>query len=1270
MSRRITLDEIKRLLQKGKTEGALLKDMDAMMGLIAFVAPLAVGLPPGTAHVIVEVLGDREALVKAGERLVERFAGIGGESEVDKYRAIEAAHLLISYSAFFDTVEKAIPGFWKELALDGSVQRYLSDRANAKPDTPRAAPAPPDIPDPLTNFDTHLAELKTFYNSLTQVIAGYLDVLKLANVNAAAKAIEYAALKTSLVEQSVERYQAQYVELAKHFPEFHIYANFHFQMDVDNRFRALSEAAALSRKQVDIGFHQLADAIAETGRRPAADTVADLRERYAANGRKRIYAEEIPGLAFPRRCDIFLPQAYRAVRYRAGMHLGSEAMWKAADVQEDLGPFLERCLESPHTVDRPILILGQPGSGKSMLTHMIGSVLGGRFDTVRIELRAVQADARIYSQISEFVSQETQGRRVTWPDLRDQFTAPPVVILDGLDELLQATGKVFAAYLEDCATFQSESLDGGRPVRTIVTSRIGLIGRAHIPEGTVVIRLEPFDVERRNEWARIWNEHNASFFDDPANGTSPFDPTPLRGDIRDLAAQPLLLLMLAIYDADKNRLANQADLNRTALYHSLVRSFVEREQRRLPDFANLPSDEQDPRVDLEMRRLGIAGLTMFNRRKREITGKDIDEALTIFDLTYPVAKDGQGLGQAERLFDRFFFVTKSETAVAAAGDTTYEFLHATFAEFLAAFTIARRLIDSCRTALAQTAHERQIYVRKPDALPSMWFECLMHAPIFSEPVVLSMLHEWMPQEAGADYDLFLTQLEEFVVGQAKMLLEGSRFPDPFKTLPAQGHAAIYSANLVTIAATLKGELVFDESRFRTYPDEARPWDRMTHLWRGWFSMRVLANLGAALTTRRDGDRVSIRAKKQIEDASSIEAGIERLYTAASGLGDHVLLGLSGYFLADVARSQGPTLDEVDDYLKTEGYSITQFTAFRRIPFAHGPMARQQLMSIVLDEEIPNWETWLRAIWILTAEPARTVDWSRIAMVRELKHLTAPLIARAAGPVDCEAFFDEYSSRPEQLLFAKRSGGRARYEDTYKRVLADEPSSTWSLEEKAMVLQAATLFKDTATMKRLQAAITDATLAMTLHGGTPTSWFSLLGASYFTDQFQTLLAMWETLHANIELNTGGSRVTLSDLSMSTRRSFGAYVGVRTPFRWKSVGAWFDPLVEPNPYLPGYGRALRNGDVKGEAVTAALRQLETCLDLPVDVQIELLDLWRRTISALDVTVTPPVEFPLAALDDVPLASVATARRVAEWMGRTDALKAIDARLAGSPPPAASA
>jgi hypothetical protein len=53
-----------------------------------------------------------------------------------------------------------------------------------------------------------------------------------------------------------------------------------------------------------------------------------------------------------------------------------------------------------------------------------------------------------------------------------------MVMLDGFDELLQATGVSQSDYLEKVAEFQRREADQGRPVAALVTSRTAVADRA------------------------------------------------------------------------------------------------------------------------------------------------------------------------------------------------------------------------------------------------------------------------------------------------------------------------------------------------------------------------------------------------------------------------------------------------------------------------------------------------------------------------------------------------------------------------------------------------------------------------------------------------------------------------------------------------------------------------------------------------------------------------------------------------------------------------
>src|SRR5262249_29645031 len=152
--------------------------------------------------------------------------------------------------------------------------------------------------------------------------------------------------------------------------------------------------------------------------------------------------------------------------------LDQEPWWDQQPVRDDLQEFLIGYLTSITAVRSPLLVLGQPGSGKSVLTQTLAARLpAADYLAVRVALRDVPADTDLQSQIEYAIRDET-GEMQTWPALAATASgALPVVLLDGFDELLQATNIGQTDYLEQVARFQEREGDQGRPVAVIVTSR-------------------------------------------------------------------------------------------------------------------------------------------------------------------------------------------------------------------------------------------------------------------------------------------------------------------------------------------------------------------------------------------------------------------------------------------------------------------------------------------------------------------------------------------------------------------------------------------------------------------------------------------------------------------------------------------------------------------------------------------------------------------------------------------------------------------------------
>ncbi len=75
-----------------------------------------------------------------------------------------------------------------------------------------------------------------------------------------------------------------------------------------------------------------------------------------------------------------------------------------------------------------------------------------------------------------------------------------MILLDGLDELLQASDHDRRAYLREVPEFQRTEAAVGRDVIVIVTSRVVVADRLDIPPGTTVMKLDPFSDEDIADW--------------------------------------------------------------------------------------------------------------------------------------------------------------------------------------------------------------------------------------------------------------------------------------------------------------------------------------------------------------------------------------------------------------------------------------------------------------------------------------------------------------------------------------------------------------------------------------------------------------------------------------------------------------------------------------------------------------------------------------------------------------------------------------------------
>lgn len=973
-------NEIKKYLKKDSTVGKdILEAFDTLTDAAIIFSPVVFGvqfLP------LLQLLEVKNKLFELGHKVYDFIAHRVESNYIDRNEQIKAAYALICYTAYFDAFQDVLPkDVRKKLKLKlEDRKRLIEEGASAKEE--QLLNVPSNI-----HFDIHYADHITSFSEVKEkVIVVYKNITNgLIKMIAEASVFDeedskdceaWEKIKASLndlPETAIKIYEAQYLELADQFSDFAIFAQI---QNFDGMHRAIKdnkkaiELLTDATTKIDVGLNNLNEIVTSISTNfskiQAQNIVDELKRKYVAIINEPIINDEeikpdseMIRLTFPKVVDAFIPQSYKCLLYQQkGIKLEDSSIWDNLTAQKDIDKFFVKYLYSLDSIDYPLIILGQPGSGKSLLTKVLSAqLMSNSYTVIRIPLRDVNADDNIDVLVEDQIKKMT-NRPLSmdgYGGFASQFSEKPlIIILDGYDELLQAKGSVFSSYLEKVRTFQQDQKQLNRPVRIIVTSRITLIDKARIPINSTVLRLMEFDQKQRETWMDIWNNTNAEYFS--SSGVCPFK-LPEKGkknNILELAEQPLLLLMLALYDSEANELAKTSNIRRTELYDNLLRRFIRRERSRyVVDFEDKTQEEQERIIDYEMKRLGVIAIGMYNRRDVVIHSEQLEKDLEVFKAHRSEGCQGNHpLTDAESVLGGFFFIHKSTAQdIDASSETAtnaYEFLHNTFGEFLAADFILRNTIEEVKDAYIDRVFKNSETLDatlrlSPDSLKSSWYYCLMFVPLYSRPVIVEMLREHALKafnrfkqihnlRVNMSKEDFYENLKYIVENQLKMLLNTRNCPKEMcngilfdNDLPLLGYLSTYSLNLIILASTLSSAgFDFFEDNYRPLEIselDLNPWDKITSLWKAWFAPADLVGLSVILKASRSNENiVNIKCNDKFE-ATRYEEPIDILLCLSTTLADTFLLSLAGL--------QTPRFQEISRYdfsaimkiLKEENYNL-------------------------------------------------------------------------------------------------------------------------------------------------------------------------------------------------------------------------------------------------------------------------------------------------------------------------------------------------------------
>ncbi|MEU8236479.1 NACHT domain-containing protein [Actinoplanes sp. NPDC048967] len=851
-SRSLSYADAARLL--GASEHPLIRIFGAASGAVTAAATM------GTLA-DVDFFALRGELIRWGNTVVtglqERMTGVG---RLDRTQRLEAAHAIVVVTSFYEALEAALAG---RPGVDLAAARMTAGEQVAVV-TSTAVTArygelvqvlidtPPPMPAPHRPFEKTLWDLAEYFGSASTAVQNFLAGL-VAFEDGRDEIV--AAVEGQVRRMAVRRYTEAYRALSVQAPEFGVWAGM---------VEAQATRTVLHDALIDLSARL--DELRSLSGAGAVDAVlAGLGKRYRAGLDSAILASaHAPAhVVLPSLDDGYVnPHGRVAVAGPADLP-ATESWWNDAVAVEDVHGFLLAHLVTPGAVARPLVVLGQPGSGKSALTRILAARLPpADFLVVRVELRNVPADSSIQAQIEQALLQML-GEHVSWPDLaRRAGAALPVVVLDGFDELLQATGMNRADYLEQIRLFQQRERELDRPVAVLVTSRTVVADRARFPRDTVVLRLEPFNETQVRTWLDVWNAHNAAGLAARGLRQLPVGTALAHGE---LASQPLLLLLLALYDAGANALQSaDGGLHRVDLYERLFSDFVEREVDK--DRQGRSDDQRADEINAEWRRLGAVAVATLNRGGDVILEAELNADLPhlLSDTDLRPARDGsanRALTAGQLMVGRFFFIHESRATRDTAGpERSFEFLHATFGEFLAARQIVAELLDLAEERVHQR-RRRGVIDPGPLHAATSFVTITRRAPLWE--LCREMLTRLSPRQRALCRELALELLAD--AGYAHPTWTRRDY-EPRRIPLAARHAA-FSANLVCFvvlvndgpvdAAELVGEPVVVNWRRQAllWQSQLDPEDRK----RMWQTLRVAWRLDT------DPTRLEVR----VEDGADI-----------------------------------------------------------------------------------------------------------------------------------------------------------------------------------------------------------------------------------------------------------------------------------------------------------------------------------------------------------------------------------------------------------------
>jgi len=457
-------------------------------------------------------------------------------------------------------------------------------------------------------------------------------------------------------------------------------------------------------------------------------------------------------------------KAFASVKHKSGQH----DFFSHKD-HSSLHPFILKwlkqtpCLSLPGEKDSILIILGQPGQGKSSsflrtIDLLLREHKGTMENIFLVRLRDIESAAKLIDDPLSVICKHLKLGDES--QLKDSL-----LLLDGLDELYMSQGLTLPQIHDFVGKLRKQLKNDHAPgIRIALTSRTNYLKLDDLSaEDYLIVHLADMSLDQQKEWLRRYRKHyeqdcvlTESDLEKVAK-----DESAAYQKIRELINQPILLQMIAASGMQIDGNANSALIYKE-LFDKLIKRDWSPEDGQLDKFKKLTAD--DLRRFLRTLALHIYQKPSNHEYARRL---DFEQEGPLKDETERLAKK---LGMDELplkdmvkdLLVSFYFqeVQRDSEEKRRSNDSdnyAYEFLHKSLQEYL----VAEKIWETCKTKLL-AKEEGEFRIQKTKEV----YELI--APLF-EPKVLTQevadyLQEIISNDAVTDKGSLKQRLKHFLPG--------------------------------------------------------------------------------------------------------------------------------------------------------------------------------------------------------------------------------------------------------------------------------------------------------------------------------------------------------------------------------------------------------------------------------------------------------------------------------------------------------------------------